>query len=515
MERFLETTERYLWGWPLLLLLMSTGLLLLIRLRAYPILALPRAIGLVFRRRKTADVRVSPFGALCTALSAAVGTGNIVGVASALSLGGAGALFWMEISAILGLSLRYAEGWLSIRYRARRADGSHWGGPFLYVQQGLGERWKPLAVLFAFLGAAAGLCGAGTFVQIGSVTACLRELLNQIDANELLGGVLRYGVVEALIAGFSLLTALLAGLILFQGMRRVSRVSSVLVPLMGGLYAFCCLWILIRRREALPEAIRSIFQTAFRPRAVGGGLLGTVMAGVSRGLFSNEAGIGTAPIASAAADGVSPEEQGLISMTAIVFDTFILCTLTGLVLLVTGTQSCGIGAAMNAFAVGLPVSPLAAKTLVFLILTLFAFTTVVGWSCIGTGCLDYLSDGNRGLRRAYLIVYLAEVLIAPWCSARALWTAANIWNGLMAIPNLTALCFLSGKIGRNTKLQDRKKNDRSLIFCPESVIIVKKRKERKLCCRTYAGSRSRPAGSSAPPETRTAPSVKKRAREIS
>ena len=446
MEKLLLRIEGYLWGWPLLLLLLGSGLLLMIRLRFVPLLSLPRAMRLVFRRKKQAPGQISPFAALCTALSAAVGTGNIVGVASALSLGGPGALLWMELSAFIGLALRYAEGWLSIRYRLRRPDGTHWGGPFVYIRQGLGASWTPLAKLFSFFCAAAGICGAGSFVQMGSVSSCLRELLHRGDLPFLPQGTDRSLWITWIIAVFSMLCAGAAGWVIFRGMRGVSRVSSVLVPVMGLLYALCCLWILVRQREALPAAIRSVLQGAFEPSALHGGLLGTAMAGISRGLFSNEAGLGTAPIASAAAEGVSPEEQGLISMTAIVFDTFFLCTLTGLVLLVTGTASCGIGAAMQAFSIGLPFPRPVSEWLVFVILSLFAFTTIVGWSCFSSSCLDDLSGGNPRWRTLYLSAYLGTVLAAPWCSAQGIWVSANIWNALMAIPNLLALCLLSGKI---------------------------------------------------------------------
>ena len=448
MEKLLLCIEKLIWGCPLLLLLLGTGLLLLLRLRFAPILALPRALRMVCSRRKGNKSGVSPFGALCTALSAAVGTGNIVGVASALSIGGPGALLWMELSALFGLSLRYAEGWLSVRYRLTRADGSCWGGPFCYIRQGLGERWSWLAKLFAFCCAAAGVCGAGTFVQVGSVSACLRELLNRVVPEIVSFCPDRAALISACVGAFAVLTAAAAARILCKGMKGISRASAVLVPVMGSVYALFCLWVLIRQREALPGALLSVLKGAFRPAAVHGGLLGTVTAGVSRGLFSNEAGLGTAPIASAAAEGVSPEEQGLISMTAIVFDTFFLCTLTGLVLLVTGTERCGIGAAIAAFSRGLPISAPGTELLVLVILMLFAFTTVVGWSCFGTASLEYLCGENRALKKIYLIAYLGTVLIAPWCSAQSIWVIANIWNGLMAIPNLIALCLLSGRIGR-------------------------------------------------------------------
>lgn len=443
MEKILTQLETALWGWPLLLLLLGSGLFLLVRLRFLPLRALPRGLRLTFRRRKNGG-GVSPFAALCTALSATVGTGNIVGVATALALGGPGALLWMELSALTGLSLKYAEGFLAVRYRCMDGAGRPYGGPFAYIRQGLGAR--SLAAAFAFFGAAAGLCGVGTFVQIGSVSACLSELLQRATGGLTLLRLPWGGTAPLAGTVLGLVLAALALRVMLGGMGRVSRLSAVLVPLMGGLYVLCCLGILFRFRAALPGAVGRVFSEAFRPAGVGGGLLGAAAAGVSRGVFSNEAGLGTAPIPAASAEGVSPKEQGLISMTATVFDTFLICTLTGLVILVTNSEGAGIGAAMTAFSRGLPLPDLLSRALVFVILTLFAFTTITGWSCIGTACLDDLTGGSARLRKLYLILYAATAALAPLCSARGVWAAANLWNGLMAVPNVIALLLLSGKL---------------------------------------------------------------------
>ena len=446
MELVLERLERAVWGWPLLSLLLGTGLYLQIRLRGYPLKALPQALRLVFRSAGGKTGGVSAFGALCTSLSATIGTGNVVGVATALSLGGPGALLWMELSAITGLSLKYAEGVLSIRYRTRGQDGLWHGGPCAYMELGLGRRARPLSVAFACFGAFAGLCGVGTFVQVGSVSACLTalcaKLCKSVPAFHSLG--VRIVPLPALAVG--LLFAVLAALVIFGGIRRVSRVSAVLVPVMGALYLLCCIWILCRFAAQLPTALESILRGALSSDAAAGGLLGTVIAGVSRGVFSHEAGLGTAPIASAAAEDVSPQEQGLISMTAIVFDTFLVCTMTGLVLLVTGTEGAGVSAAMEAFAIGLPLPEGMSASLLVMMLMLFSFTTVIGWSYYGTACLDVLTGGSRGARTAYLILYTFTVAAAPWCSARGVWSAANLCNALMAIPNVTALLLLAPKL---------------------------------------------------------------------
>ncbi|MBO4418605.1 MAG: sodium:alanine symporter family protein [Oscillospiraceae bacterium] len=446
MERLLQNVERAIWGWPLLAVLLGTGLYLLVRLRFFPIRMLPHAIKLVFRRKAGENTRVTAFGALCTSLSATIGTGNMVGVATALSLGGPGALFWMEVSAITGLSLKYAEGLLAVAYRNRKPNGGWSGGPSAYITLGLGPKFRLLGKFFSFFGAMAGLFGVGTFVQVGSVTSCLVALISEsakrLHMIQFFTGR-SYPAVGILVG---LLLSLLSLRLLFGGIERISRFSSRFVPFMCVLYMFCCAWILFRNASQLPAAISSVFAAVKNPSSFGAGLLGSMAAGVSRGIFSNEAGLGTAPIAAASAEGVSPPEQGLISMTAIVFDTVLICTLTGLMILVTGSSGAGVSATMLAFARGLPLPGLAAKLIVFLLLSMFAFTTVIGWSCYGTACLDDLTGGGSVPRKIYLILYGFTVALAPFCSVRGIWAAANICNGLMAVPNVIALVFLSDRI---------------------------------------------------------------------
>lgn len=442
--------ERAIWGWPLLALLLGTGLFFLIRLRFFPVRMLPQALRLVFRGNNGKHARVSAFGALCTSLSATIGTGNMVGVATALSLGGPGALFWMEVSALTGLSLKYAEGLLAVAYRRRRAEGGWAGGPFSYIALGLGPKYRPLGAAFSFFGAMAGLCGVGTFVQIGSVTACLTALLHEAGAGLHVLCIPWGSRAPAAGLGIGLLLSILAFRFLFGGMERVSRFSARVVPAMCGSYLVCCVWILLRCGHQLPAILHAVFASAWNPTNLGAGVMGAVAAGVSRGVFSNEAGLGTAPIAAAAAEGISPVEQGLITMTATVFDTFLICTLTGLVVLVTGSDGAGVSAVMLAFAKGLPLPPLVSKGIVVLLLSTFAFTTVIGWSCYGTACLDDLTGGSAPVRKAYLIVYAATVALAPICSIQGIWTAANICNGLMAIPNVTAILLLQNRIAEMT-----------------------------------------------------------------
>ena len=448
MERTLLHLERAVWGWPLLLLILGTGVYLTLRLRFLPFRKLGAALRLLVRSRSGSGV--TPFGAFCTSLSATIGTGNIVGVATALALGGPGALFWMELSALTGMAVKYAEGALSVRYRCTSPDGSHFGGPATYILLGLGPRWRPLAVCFAFLGAAAGICGVGTFVQIGSVLSCFTAWLDQAVPGHRMISVCGRSVPFASLLLAGLLTVGTA-LLIFRDLTAISRFSAVLVPVMGGLYLVCCLWILCARGDALPEVIGQILHGAFHPSAVTGGLAGTISAGVSRGVFSNEAGLGTAPIAAAGAEGVTPEEQGLISMTATVFDTLLVCTLTGLVLLVTGTAGVGVRAAQDAFARGLPFPELFSRGLVVLCLALFGFTTVVGWSYYGVRCLAFLTGENRTAERIYLALYTATVALAPLFPVQSVWMAANICNGLMSVPNLLAIGLLSPRLALDAR----------------------------------------------------------------
>ncbi len=422
MEQTLLHLERAVWGWPLLLLILGTGCWLTVRLRFLPIRRLGTALRLLGRSRSGSGV--TPFGAFCTALSSTIGTGNIVGVATALTLGGPGALLWMEVSAVTGMAVKYAEGFLAVRYRRTAPDGTHSGGPATYILLGLGARWRPLAVCFAALGAAAGLCGVGTFVQVGSVMSCFTVWLERAVPAHRVIRVLGRTVPLAVLALGCLFTVGTA-LLVFRDLRAISRFSAVLVPVMGGLYLTCCLWILCARAGALPFVLGGILRGAVRPSAaISGGLIGTVRAGVSR---------------------------GLISMTASVFDTLLVCTMTGLVLLVTGSGGLGVRAAQDAFAAALPFPPSVSRGLIVLCLALFAFTTVVGWSYYAVRCLAFLTGGNRIAERIYLVVYVLAVAAAPFFPVRSVWMAANICNGLMSIPNLLAILLLSPRLALDAR----------------------------------------------------------------
>lgn len=441
----LEKIEQAVWSWPLLLLILGCGVYLNIRLRAFPLRKLPSALRGIFEKSEGGGI--SPFASLCTALSATVGTGNIVGVATAVVLGGPGALLWMNVGAVVCMSVKYAECMLAVRFQEKTATGFQ-GGPFLYLRQIPGGTGRLLAALFALFGALAGVLGVGTFVQIHSVTSGLDHWLAHcaptlVPYITLFGR--RYSLLVPVLCG---ILTVLAARILRGGVERISGVSAVLVPLMAGLYLLLCLYILFAERAALPGVFCRIVKEAFCPKAVGGGLLGVLQAGISRGIFSNEAGLGTAPIAAAAAGG-DPVRQGLVGMTANLFDTVIVCTLTGLAVLCTGADRLGLAGTavtMQAFSLGLPFPPAVSQGAVLVCLLLFAFTTVVGWSYYGVQCLGYLTKNSDRARRCYLFIYVSTVFFAPYLRLETVWTAANICNGLMAAPNLLGLVLLAGTV---------------------------------------------------------------------
>lgn len=447
---WLQRLEQALWSWPLLLLILGCGLYLNICLKAFPLRRLPQAMRLIFEKPK--DRGISPFAALCTALSTTIGTGNIVGVATAVTMGGPGALLWMNVSAILCMSVKYAECMLAVRFREKTSTGFQ-GGPFFYLRQIPGSIGKHLAALFAIFGTAAGLLGVGTFVQVNSVTSGVDYWLSH-HAPKLLPQVTLFGCkCSLLIPILCIFMTLFTALTVRGGVHRIGGVSSVLVPLMAGLYLSLCLWILIANRAVLPQVLRRIVSEAFRPQAACGGLLGALQAGVSRGIFSNEAGLGTAPIATAASASDQPVHQGLVGMTANIFDTVIVCSLTGLAVLCTGTDRLGLigtSVTLQAFARGLPLPPALSEGAVLLCLALFAFTTVVGWSYYGTQCLSYLTHGSMRAKKIYLLIYIATVFFAPYFHVQTVWTAANICNALMAAPNLIGLLLLGSMMKRQT-----------------------------------------------------------------
>jgi len=455
ISALLDRIDSLVWGIPLIVFILIVGIILTIRLKGIQVTKLGRAIKLVKENEQTGDGEVSSFAALCTALSATIGTGNIVGVATAIVAGGPGALFWMWIAALLGTATKFSECMLAVKYRVVAEDGHIVGGPFYYIEKGMGEKWKWLAKLFAFFGVGVGLFGIGTFTQVNGISSAVK---NFFDADaawsvNLFGMEYSWTVI---ITGIIL--TICVGLVIIGGLKRISKVAEVVVPFMAVLYVVFALLVLIFNIGKIPAAFVEIVQSAFGMRAAAGGALGAmVMAmqkGIARGIFSNEAGLGSAPIAAAAAQTKEPVRQGLISMMGTVIDTLIICTLTGLTIVITGTWNIGLeGVAVTtrAFQLGLPINDRIASFVLMICLVFFAFTTILGWDYYSERCLEYLTNGNMKAVKVYKWLYIAAIFIGPYMTVAAVWTIADIFNGLMAFPNLIALIALSGVIVSEVK----------------------------------------------------------------
>ena len=456
ISNVLTTIDDFVWGIPLIVLILAVGIFLTIRLKGLQITKLPMAIKHIIANEKSGkDGEVSSFGALCTALSATIGTGNIVGVATALVAGGPGALFWMWLAALLGTATKYSECLLAVKYRVVAEDGHIIGGPFYYIEKGMGKNWKWLAKLFAFFGVGVGLFGIGTFTQVIGITSAVKNFFDPEGAHSvsLFGLDYSYAVI---IAGI-LLTVCVA-LVIIGGLKRISRVAEIIVPFMAVLYVVTALIILICNVTKIPAAIVLIVQSAFGLKAAAGGMLGAMIVamqkGIARGIFSNEAGLGSAPIAAAAAQVEEPAKQGLVSMMGTIIDTLVICTMTGLSIVITGTWDMGLeGVAVTtkAFQLGLPFPDQLCAFILMICLVFFAFTTILGWDYYSERCLEYLSGGNQKLVKGYRWVYILAIFIGPYMTVSAVWTIADIFNGLMAIPNLIAIVALSGVVVAETK----------------------------------------------------------------
>lgn len=456
MNEFLKTVDDFVWGIPLIVLILSTGIFLTIRLKCLQITKLPLAIkNIIANERNGKHGEVSSFAALCTALSATIGTGNIVGVATAIVAGGPGALLWMWIAALFGTATKYAECLLAIKYRVVAEDGHIVGGPFYYIENGMGKKFRWLGKIFAFFGVGVGLLGIGTFTQINGITSAVNNFFDPKNSwTVALGG--RTYSWTVLIAG--LILTFCVALVIIGGIKRISSVAQVVVPFMALTYIVTTLIILITNLSEIPGAIVEIVQSAFGLRAAAGGALGTMLVamqkGIARGIFSNEAGLGSAPIAAAAVQTDEPAAQGLVSMMGTFIDTIIICTMTGLVIVITGSWDMGLeGVAVTtkAFQMGLPFPEQAASFILMLCLVFFAFTTILGWNYYSEKCLEYLVGDKLGILKGYRWLYIAAVFIGPFMTVSAVWTIADIFNGLMALPNLVAVIALSGVVVSETK----------------------------------------------------------------
>ncbi len=430
-EQLVGAINGFVWGPVMLVLILGTGLYMQIRLGALPIRKLGYGFKQLFSGRKgQGEGEISPFNALMTSLSATIGTGNIAGVATAIGIGGPGALFWMWCTALVGMATKYSEAVLAVNFREKNADGQWVGGPMYYIRNGLSSRFGKaasiLAVLFAIFGMLAGF-GIGSTVQANSVAEALNHSF----------GIEKYvtGIVMSL-----LVLAVLVG-----GLKSIAKVAGALVPVMAIAYILAGLVILLLNASAVPDAFMLIIKAAFDPQAATGGLIGAsimiaIQMGVARGVFSNEAGLGSAPIAHAAAETDSPVRQGVVAMLGTFIDTIIVCTITGLAIVVTGVWSGDAqGAAMSASAFGkaLPYGDM----IISLGLAVFAFTTILGWSYYGERCAEYLF-GTR-INKIYRILWAAAVYFGTIMSLDLVWGVADTLNGMMAIPNLIGLLLLS------------------------------------------------------------------------
>ena len=462
----LTSIDDFVWGLPLIIFILVVGILLTVRVKGLQIRLLPRAIKELFKNEKSGtDGEVSSFAALCTALSATIGTGNIVGVATAIVAGGPGALLWMWIAALVGMATKYAECLLAVKFRVVADDGHIVGGPFYYIENGMGPKWKWLAKIFAFFGVCVGLFGIGTFTQINGITNAVQTFFDPDMSHtiHLLGADYSITVV---VSGIILTIAV--ALVIIGGIKRISSVSQVVVPFMAITYVVVVLIILLTHLSAIPSALVTIIQSAFGLRAAAGGALGAMVVamqkGIARGIFSNEAGLGSAPIAAAAALTDSPGQQGLISMLGTFIDTVVICTMTGLSIVIAGTWNIGLeGVAVTnkAFQIGLPFPTQVSSFILMICLVFFAFTTILGWDYYSEKCLEYLSGGNQKLVKGYRWIYILAIFIGPYMTVSAVWTIADIFNGLMAIPNLIALIALSGVVVAETKVYlDRIKKEK-------------------------------------------------------
>ena len=457
LNDIISTVDGYVWGIPLIVLILCCGVLLSVRIGFLQVRKLKLALKYMLSEEEEAHGEVSSFAALCTALSATVGTGNIVGVATAIAAGGPGALFWMEIAAFFGMATKYAEGLLAVKYRKTDGNNNILGGPFYYIENGLGRKFRWLGKLFAVFGLLAGLMGIGTITQINGITSAANDFFDPASAHTLsvFGNEYTYTTV---IAG--VIITLLVALITIGGLKRIASVTQIVVPAMIVSYVVCCLLIIFTHITEIPSAVALVVKSAFGVRQAAGGAAGfavmtlSMKNGVARGIFSNEAGLGSAPIAAAAAKTNEPVRQGLVTMTGTFIDTIIVCTMTGLSIVMAGSYDKGlkgVSITTDAFSYGLPFPEKISSFILMACLTVFAFTTILGWNYYSERCLSYLTGSHRAAAFVYRWLYVAAVLAGPFLTVDAVWNLADIFNGLMAIPNVVALILLSGVVAAETK----------------------------------------------------------------
>lgn len=439
------------WGWPLIILILAAGVWLTVRTGFVQVRHLGKALKFMVKNEDNGEGEVTSFGALCTALSATIGTGNIVGVATAICLGGPGALLWMLLAAFFGMATKYSEGFLAIKYREKKDDSHYLGGPFYYIEKGMGSKWKWLAKLFAVFGICVGLFGIGTFTQINGIATAVQDFFDPESAHvafTLFGNDYTWATV---IGG--LVVTLCVALVVLGGIQRIAKVSQVIVPFMAITYVVFALVIVLGHISAIPAAVKLICQSAFDPQAALGAATGVTIKlamqkGIGRGIFSNEAGLGTGSIAHACADTQEPVRQGLFGIFEVFADTIVICTLTALVILLSGVpvsygQAAGAELTISGF-----VATYGNWVTIFTAVAMccFAFSTIIGWGLYGARCVEFLFS-SRAIA-PFMVVYSLVAILGATADLGLLWSIAETFNGLMSIPNLIALFLLSGTLLR-------------------------------------------------------------------
>ena len=447
-----QAVNSFIWGIPAMVCIIGVGLLLSVRtgflqIRKFPY-AIRTTIGRIFRRKDASDGAMTPFQAVCTALAATVGTGNIAGVAGAIAIGGPGAVFWMWCSALLGMCTKFAEVTLAVHFRERNKNGELVGGPMYYIKNGLGSRWQFLAVLYSLFGVLT-VFGTGNATQVNTIVTA-------IDSALLATGSGLNGILPTLNLIVGVVVAMMVAMVLLGGVKRIGSVTEKLVPFMALFYIVLALGVVALNYRRFPAVLASIVGGAFDPQAVTGGAIGSVFLsmqkGVSRGIFSNEAGLGTGSIAHACADTRQPVKQGMFGIFEVFADTIVICTLTAMVILCSGVPV-GYGSAAGA---ELTISGFTATyggwSSIFTAVALccFAFSTIIGWGLYGSRCIEFLFHTDKVVG-PFLVVYSFVSILGATVDLGLLWSIADTFNGLMSIPNLIALLLLSGTVAKLTK----------------------------------------------------------------
>ena len=441
-----QTVNGFIWGVPAMICIIGVGLLLSVRTRFIQVrkfgAALKNTIGKIFDKTQAKDGSMSPFQAVCTALAGTVGTGNIAGVAGAIALGGPGAIFWMWCSAFLGMCTKFSEVTLAIHFREKNANGEYVGGPMYYIKNGLSKKWHFLAVLYALFGVLT-VFGTGNATQVNTIVSSIHSALHNLH-------IIDGTVDERANLIFGIFIAAFVAMVLLGGIQRIGQVSEKLVPFMAALYVILAIGVVILHISRVPAVFAMIFKSAFTPQAATGGIIGSMFLsmkrGVSRGIFSNEAGLGTGSIAHACADTNNAVHQGMFGIFEVFMDTIVICTLTGLVILL-GAPNIVYGQAAGA---ELTISGFTAtyggwvSIFTAVAMCCFAFSTIIGWGLYGSRCIEFL--GGEKLVRPFLVAYSFVSIIGATINLGLLWDIADTFNGLMAIPNLIALLILSGQV---------------------------------------------------------------------